>query len=177
MPSSTTAPAGAHASSGHAVMTRLVERLHGLFARIPPSLIALLARFSVAAVFWQSGQTKVSGFALNLVTGEFKLGWPHLSDSALALFQDEYKLPLLAPALAAPLAALAEHLFSTLLLLGLGTRLAAFALLGMTVVIEIFVYPDAYPTHGTWAAIFLYLMSQGPGAISVDHWIAGRCRA
>lgn len=148
----------------------------GWFERIPQSLLALLARFSIAAVFWNSGQTKVSGFALNIVTGEFALGWPHLSDSALALFQDEYKLPFLAPAVAAPMAAMAEHLFPFLLLIGLGTRLSALGLLGMTMVIQVFVYPDAYPTHGTWAALLLFLMSRGPGAISVDHWIARRHR-
>ncbi|MCB1740056.1 MAG: DoxX family membrane protein [Gammaproteobacteria bacterium] len=147
------------------------------FGRIPHSGVALLARFSIAAVFWNSGQTKVSDFALNIVTGEFMLGWPHLSDSALALFEDEYKLPFIAPAIAAPMAALAEHLLPLLLLIGLGTRLSALGLLGMTMVIQIFVYPGAYATHGTWAAILLYLVSQGPGAISIDHWIARRCTA
>ncbi len=145
-----------------------------LFARIPHSLVALLARFSIAAVFWNSGQTKVSGFALNIVTGEFALGWPHLSDSALALFQDEYKLPFIAPAIAAPMAAFAEHFFPLLLLIGLATRLSALGLLGMTLVIQLFVYPGAYATHGTWAALLLYLVSQGPGAFSIDHLIARR---
>lgn len=148
--------------------------LNGWFARIPHSLVALLARFSVAAVFWNSGQTKVSDFALNIVSGEFMLGWPRLSDSALALFQDEYQLPFLAPEIAAPMAAFAEHLLPFLLLIGLGTRLSALGLLGMTLVIQVFVYPGAYATHGTWAALLLYLVSQGPGAISVDHWIARR---
>ncbi|MEZ5661122.1 MAG: DoxX family membrane protein [Burkholderiaceae bacterium] len=144
------------------------------FGRIPHSGVALLARFSIAAVFWNSGQTKVSDFALNIVTGEFMLGWPRLSDSALALFEEEYKLPFIAPAIAAPMAAFAEHLLPLLLLIGLGTRLSALGLLGMTMVIQIFVYPGAYATHGTWAAILLYLVSQGPGAISIDHWIARR---
>jgi len=73
---------------------------------------------------------------------------------------------------AAHAAATAEHLFPILLLFGLGTRIAALALLGMTLVIEIFVYPDAYPTHGTWAAILLYLAATGPGKVSIDHWFA-----
>lgn len=141
---------------------------------IPHSLIALLARFSIAAVFWNSGQTKIEGFVLNLVTGDVALGWPRLSESAVALFQDEYKLPLLAPALAAPLAAFAEHLFPLLLLIGLGTRLSALALLGMTLVIQVLVYPGAYATHGTWAAVLLFLITRGPGAWSVDHWLAHR---
>lgn len=152
----------------------LITWAYSVCARIPHSLIALLARFSIAAVFWNSGQTKVSGFALNFVSGEFALGWPQLSDSALALFKDEYKLPFIAPAIAAPMAAFAEHFFPLLLLIGLGTRLSALGLLGMTLVIQLFVYPGAYPTHGTWAALLLYLVAQGPGAFSVDHLIARR---
>ncbi len=74
-----------------------------------------------------------------------------LSDSALALFQDEYKLPLVPPELAAPMAAMAEHMFPLLILFGLATRFSALALLGMTLVIQFFVYPGAYATHGTWA--------------------------
>ena len=153
---------------------RMVSRAIGIFEKIPHSLIALLARFSIAAVFWTSGQTKVEGLAINVVTGEFSLGWPRLSDSALALFRDEYKLPLLSPEFAAPLAATAEHLFPLLLLVGLATRFSALALLGMTLVIQIFVYPGAYATHGTWAAVLLYLMACGPGKISLDHWLATR---
>ena len=163
--------AGAPSQAG---IAGLLTWVYSLFARIPHSVIALLARFSIAAVFWNSGQTKVSGFALNVVTGEFALGWPHLSDSALALFQDEYKLPFIAPAVAAPMAAFAEHFFPLLLLIGFATRLSALALLGMTLVIQVFVYPGAYATHGTWAALLLYLVSQGPGAFSIDHLIARR---
>jgi putative oxidoreductase len=157
----------------------LVTWAHRCMTRIPYAVVALLARFSIAAVFWNSGQTKVSGFALNIVSGEFELGWPRLSDSALALFQDEYRLPLLAPAVAAPMAAFAEHLFPLLLLLGLATRFSALALLGMTAVIQIFVYPGAYATHGIWAALLLLLASQGAGALSVDHWLSriNRCNS
>jgi len=143
---------------------------------IPYSAIALLGRFSIAAVFWNSGQTKVAGFAINIVSGTFHWGWPHLSDSAIALFQDEYKLPLLPPDVAAPMAAFAEHAFPVLLLVGLGTRFAAVALLGMTLVIQLFVYPGAYPMHGTWATILLMLMAQGPGRASIDDWISRRYR-
>ncbi|MDE2397813.1 MAG: DoxX family protein [Burkholderiales bacterium] len=156
-------------------LSSLVHRLIRAFERIPHRLIALLGRLSMAAVFWSSGQTKVQGFVVNLLTGEVHLGWPRLSDSVVDLFRDEYKLPLVPPEIAATMAATAEHVFPLLLLIGLGTRLSALALLGMTMVIEVFVYPDAYPTHGTWAAIFLYLMARGPGAWSVDHWLAGRC--
>ena len=143
-----------------------------LLCRIPHSFIALLARFSIASVFWQSGQTKVQGFAVDIVSGSFQLGWPRLSDTAVDLFRDEYRLPL--PELMAPLAAGAEHLFPLLLLFGLGTRFAALALLGMTLTIQLFVYPGAYATHGTWAALLLYLVAQGPGKVSLDHWIARR---
>ena len=155
-------------------MSQRVHQLNALFARIPNSLVALLARFSIAAVFWTSGQTKVKGFMINLVSGNFQLGWPQLSDSVVELFTDEYKLPLLSPQLAAPLSAVAEHVFPLLILFGLATRLSAFALLGMTLVIQLFVYPGAYATHGTWAAVLLYLMLYGPGRISVDHWLAER---
>ena len=167
-----TSPVSATAPSSAPV--RLVDGAIDLMSRIPESLIAFIARFSIAAVFWKSGQTKVQGFAIDLVNGEFELGWPRLSDSAVALFQDEYKLPLIAPELAAPLAAMAEHVFPFLLLIGLATRFSALALLGMTLVIQLFVYPDAYPTHGTWAALLLYLIARGPGALSIDHWLARR---
>jgi len=142
------------------------------FTHIPHSAIALLARFSIAAVFWKSGQTKIEGLAIDLIGGSFQLGWPHLSTSAVALFREEYRLPLLPPELAAYLAAFAEHLFPILLLLGVATRFSAMALLIMTGVIQFLVYPDAYPTHGTWAALLLYLMALGPGKLSLDHWLA-----
>lgn len=152
----------------------LVRHATGRLARIPHGAIALLARFSIAAVFWSSGQTKVQGFALNFVTGEFHLGWPALSDSAVALFREEYRLPLVPPEAAALLAATAEHVFPLLLLAGLATRFSALALLGMTLVIQVFVYPGAYATHGTWAALLLWLAARGPGAVSIDHWLARR---
>ena len=152
----------------------MIARLVGVLERTPHTLIAFIARFSIAAVFWSSGQTKVDGFKLNFISGEFVPGWPHLSDSALALFRDEYRLPLFAPDAAALMAATAEHLFPVLLLLGLCTRLSALALLGMTLVIQVFVYPGAYATHGTWAAVLLYLVARGPGALSIDHWLATR---
>ena len=136
------------------------------------NMLTLLARFAIAAVFWKSGQTKVEGFAIDLIAGEFQWGWPHLSDSAISLFQDEYRLPLIAPALAAHAAAFSEHFFPALLLIGLGTRFAALALLGMTLTIQFLVYPGAYPTHATWATVLLLLILQGPGAWSVDHRIA-----
>ncbi len=150
------------------------RRAVSLMSAIPHSLIALLGRFSIAAVFWQSGQTKVEGFAIDLVHRQFQLGIPHLSASAVDLFRDEYALPLLSPEFAAVMAASAEHVLPVFILIGLGTRYAALGLLGMTLVIEIFVYPNAYPVHGTWATILLYLIARGAGKVSVDHWLAKR---
>ena len=155
-------------------MNNLIIRAIALLEKIPHSLIAFLARFSIAAVFWKSGQTKVEGLAIDLIDGTFQLGWPHLAGSAIPLFESEYHVPLLSPEIAAHMAAFAEHFFPVLILLGFATRFSALALLGMTLTIQLFVYPDAYPTHGTWAAVLLYLMATGPGKLSIDHLIARR---
>jgi putative oxidoreductase len=87
------------------------------------------------------------------------------------LFQEEYRLPLLPPELAATLAAIGEHVFPILLVLGLASRLSALALVGMTATIQFFVYPDAWPTHGVWAVALLLVAIKGPGAWSLDRWI------
>lgn len=123
---------------------------------IGDSLLALVARLALAGIFFLSGRTKVDG----LLT---------LTDGTYALFRDEYKLPVIAPELAAHLAAYAEHLFPLLLVLGLCTRLSALALLGMTAVIQVFVYPDAWPTHLAWAGLLLYLAGRGGGALALDR--------
>jgi putative oxidoreductase len=157
-------------------LARLNQKAITLLQKIPHSLIAFLGRFSIAATFWQSGQTKVEGFAIDLIHGHFELGMPHLSESAVDLFRDEYALPLIPPEFAAHMAATAEHVFPVLLLIGLGTRYSALALLGMTLVIQTFVYPDAYPTHGVWAAVLLYLIARGPGIFSIDHLLSRRAR-
>jgi putative oxidoreductase len=163
-----------NATSSNNPIANFVRTVISLFSRIPHTLIAFTARFSIAAVFWQSGQTKIEGFTLDLVSGNINLGWPRLSDSANFLFESEYQLPLISPEVAAPLTAFAEHLFPALILLGLATRFSALALLGMTITIQLLVYPGAYPTHGTWAAVLLFLMVYGPGKLSIDHWIAKR---
>jgi putative oxidoreductase len=152
----------------------LVEQTVDLLGAIPDSLIALIGRFSIAAIFWKSGQTKVQGFAIDIVSGELTFGLPRLSDSVVELFRDEYKLPLVPPELAAPMAAFAEHLFPLLILIGLATRFSAAALLVMTLTIQLLVYPDAYPTHGVWAAVLIFLMAKGPGVFSLDHLISRR---
>jgi len=146
-----TTPASGHGfRSFHARCAQLLDRC------ISHDLIALAARWGIAGTFWLSGRTKVEG-------------WLTISDNAVALFADEYRLPLLAPALAAHLAAYAEHLFPVLLALGLATRAAALALLAMTAVIQLFVYPDAWPTHLVWATGLLYLAGRGPGRLSLDR--------
>lgn len=161
-----------HDAFANTSLSPLARTVAEHFARIPDSLIAALGRFAIAAVFWKSGQTKIEGFAVDIVDGTFRLGWPHLSDTAVALFRDEYRLPFPPAGLAAPLTAFAEHLFPLLLLIGLATRLSAAALLVMTLVIQVFVYPDAYPVHATWMAVLLYLMAKGGGVFSVDHCLA-----
>jgi putative oxidoreductase len=147
----------------------LPARLQAWLEATPYSLVALLGRIGIGMTFWQSGQTKVEGFALDPVAGQWQLGWPHLAPGAVDLFRDEYALPVLPPELAATLAATAEHVFPILLLLGLATRLSALALLGMTLVIQVFVYPLAYPTHALWATVLLLLASRGAGVFSLDH--------
>jgi putative oxidoreductase len=125
-------------------------------ALLPSALQLLLARVGIAAVFFLSGRTKVQG----LLT---------IKPFTVELFRSEYALPLIPPEIAAPAAAYAEHLFPLLLVLGLCTRLSALALLGMTAVIEIFVYPAAWPTHLLWTAVLLPLIAQGGGAWSLDR--------
>jgi putative oxidoreductase len=155
-------------------LASLIHRCIGQMARLPHSLIALVGRLGIAGIFWQSGQTKIEGLVINLVAGQFELGWPRLAGTAVDLFRDEYRLPLIAPELGATLAALGEHVLPLLLVLGLGTRFAALGLLGMTAVIQLLVYPGAWPTHFTWAAVLLWLMARGPGVVSVDHWLQSR---
>jgi putative oxidoreductase len=143
-------------------LARLVRTPIGWMELIPYWLVALIARLGPAGVFWRSGQTKVRGW--------------QVTDSAVALFENEYQVPVLSPWLAAHVTAYAEHIFPIMLVLGLGTRFAALGMLIMTAVIEIFVFPDAWPIHGTWAACFLILMTRGPGALSLDAWVAQRYR-
>ena len=116
------------------------------------TVLAIPLRLAVATVFWNSGTTKLANW-----------------DTALALFTDEYKVPLLPPELAAYIAATIELTTPVFLVLGLLTRPAATVLLTMTIVIEVFVYPLAWPTHIQWAAMLLVLLCRGPGRLSIDH--------
>jgi len=132
---------------------RIAQRLAAL---VPQDLVAPAARFGIGAPFWLPGRTKMEGVIA-------------VTDGAIDLFREEFRLPLIDPVVAAHMAAWAETLFPMLLFLGLFTRLSAAALLFMTLVIQVFVYPDAWPTHLGWAAIFLYLLRHGAGRVSVDH--------
>ena len=136
-------------------VVQLFLRARDVLESVPYALLALPLRAAVATVFWNSGTTKLASW-----------------DTTLSLFTDEYKLPLIPPEIAAPMAASIELTTPVLLVLGLFTRGAALVLLGMTTVIEVFVYPQAWPTHIQWAAMLLILLCRGPGAISLDHLIA-----
>lgn len=142
-------------STANARLTRLLHRLNGLCAMVPQDLIALAGRVFPAVVFWQSARTKVEGFSIK--------------DSTFFLFENVYALPLIPPPWAAVLATLAEHILPVLLILGLLTRLSALGLLVMTAVIQIFVFPGAWVTHGLWAVALLVIVAQGPGRLSADH--------
>lgn len=135
----------------------IFSRVMCLYECIPGDIIAILSRFILGMVFWLSGRTKVDGFELKSTT--------------FYLFENTYKVPVIPPEMAAYMATAAEHIFPLLLWAGLATRFSATALLFMTLVIEIFVYPEAYVTHGLWAIGLLYLMKYGPGRLSLDFLI------
>jgi len=123
----------------------------GLF---PLSILQLGMRIGVGMVFFKAGLLKYQSF-------EF----------AVKLFEDEYKVPFLAPAAAARMAMINELTTSTLLFLGLATRLTTLPLVGMISVIQIFVYPKAWPDHLLWGSILVFLLTRGPGRLSVDYLI------
>lgn len=132
---------------------RVIRWLDG----VPYTVLALPLRLAVATVFWRSAMTKLANW-----------------QTALALFADEYQVPLLPPEVAAYMAVTIELTAPVLLVLGFLTRPAAAVLLGMTAVIQIFVYPNAWPTHIQWAAMLLVLLCRGPGGLAIDHVIRRR---
>ena len=139
------------------MLLALYRRGGNAAARIlPRDLLLLVARVGIAAIFFLSGRTKVEGFLT-------------LRDSTYELFRTEYALPLMNPVVAAHVAAYSEHLFPILLVLGLFSRVSAGGLLVMTTVIEVFVYPDAWPTHLSWAGLLLPLIALGGGKLSLDQ--------
>jgi putative oxidoreductase len=144
--------------SSHASIT-LVERAQRVVAwldRIPYSALAIPLRLAVATIFWNSAMTKLANW-----------------ETAVELFREEYRVPLVPPELAAYLSVSIELAAPVLLVLGLATRPVALILLGMTAVIEIFVYPQAWPTHIQWAAMLLVLLARGAGRFSID-WLIWR---
>jgi putative oxidoreductase len=137
--------------------TSLVIRLHqaiALLDRFPPSILQLMFRVAIAAVFWSSGLTKIASW-----------------DTTIALFRDEYMVPLLPPEIAAVMSATFELSCSVLIVVGLATRLATLPLLGMTFIIEVFVYPEYWTQHLMWASVLLFLLTKGPGVFSLDHYV------
>ena len=132
-----------------------IPALNRALGRVPPDAVSLALRIFPALVFLQSGRTKVEGFTIKPAT--------------YYLFENEYALPLIPPGIAAVTATTAEHLLPALMIAGLFTRFAALGLIGMTAVIEIFVYPDAWITHGLWASALFALVVLGPGRFSLDR--------
>ena len=140
--------------------TTVVERVEAVLdglGRFPVAILQFLLRFSIAAVFWHSGMTKIASW-----------------DTTIALFRDEYMVPILPPELAASLAATVELTCPLLLVLGLATRLATLPMLGMTFVIEAFVYPEQWIEHLMWASILIFILTRGPGVFSIDRLVARR---
>ena len=131
-----------------------VEQITDRLNAVPLSIPLIVARFAVAGVFFRSGMSKIANW-----------------DLTVQLFQDEYRLPFLPPDLAALMGATLELSIPVFLVLGLFTRLAALPLLGMTAVIEIFVYPQNWPEHLTWATLLILLVLRGAGPLSLDHLI------
>ena len=138
-------------------LRELVRGALDRLGRFPLAILQLVFRFSVAGVFFKSGHSKI-------------LSW----DTTILLFANEYRVPVLSPELAATLAASFELGCSTLIALGLLTRLATLPLLGMVFVIQTFVYPENWAEHLTWAAMLIFLLPRGPGPISLDRLLAGR---
>jgi len=147
-------------------MSTLIDWLEAgrrLAERIPYSIVALVARLSVASVFWRSAQTKIDGIF-------------EIKDSTFYLFSEKYNVPLLPSEVAAYMATYQELIGSVLLVVGLATRLTALAFIGMLSVIQIFVYPEGWPDHSLWFALLLLLVARGPGAISLDNLIWRRVK-
>jgi putative oxidoreductase len=140
----------------HSSFAIRVQHTIAILNRLPLSILQLIFRVAIAEVFWSSGLTKIASW-----------------DTTVALFRNEYMVPILPPEIAAVMSATFELSCSMLIFVGLATRLATLPLLGMTFVIEVFVYPEFWTMHLMWATILLFLLTKGPGAFSLDHY-AGR---
>ena len=140
----------------HSSFAIRLQHTIAILNRLPLSILQLMFRVAIAEVFWSSGLTKIASW-----------------DTTVALFRNEYMVPILPPEIAAVMSATFELSCSVLIVVGLATRLATLPLLGMTFVIEVFVYPEFWSMHLMWATILLLLLTKGPGAFSLDHY-AGR---
>jgi putative oxidoreductase len=130
------------------------DSLRQWLARFPLSIIQLAGRVGVGAVFFKAGLIKYRSWEFTVL-----------------LFRDEYQVPLLEPAVAARIAMVQELTIPIFLFLGLATRLATLPLLGMILVIQTLVYPNAYNDHLVWGSILVLLLTRGPGVLSLDHLI------
>ena len=136
-------------------LMRHVANVRQLLGRFPLSVIELAMRVGVASVFFKSGLTKIASW-----------------DLTVQLFADEYKVPVLSPDVAAYLATANELGCSVMVAVGIAARFGAAALLGMTLVIQTFVYPENWSEHLLWASILAYVLTRGAGVLSVDHLLA-----
>lgn len=141
-------------------LTAMIGRIIRWLDGVPYAVLAVPLRLAVATVFWNSAMTKLANW-----------------NTAVELFIEEYKVPFLPPEFAAYMAVLIELTTPVLLMLGLATRAAALVLLGMTAVIEVFVYPQAWPTHIQWVAMLFVLLCRGPGKLSLDDLVRMRFSA
>ena len=130
----------------------LVQPILDLLGRFPLALLQLIFRFSTASVFFMSGHSKIQSW-----------------QTTILLFANEYRVPVLSPEVAATISATFELGCSTLIFFGLFTRLATLPLLGMVAVIQTFVYPENWVEHLTWAAMLVFILTRGPGPISIDR--------
>lgn len=146
-------------------MLKLYDRVVGFISsKFPEAIMLLFVRVALAGVFWRSGRTKIA-----------EDSWFTISDTTYFLFAEDYSGVPLPPNMATVMATVSEHLFPILLLLGLLTRLSATALLGMTMVIQIFVFPEAWwPVHSLWVALALILIVRGGGVLSLDALAANK---
>ena len=150
-----------------------IDKLVLLCGVVPYALVGLGLRLLIARVFFLSGQPKISGpeIPISLFKGaEFSIVLPaEIRPETFELFQTQYAALPMPPAVATYLFTYAEFVLPVCLVLGFATRLSALALFAMTVLIQIYVVPEAlWTAHVYIFAILMVLMSVGPGAISLD---------
>jgi putative oxidoreductase len=143
------------------------RRLNSLANHVPEDLVLLLSRLAIGSVFWRSVQSKITGWEFAGQSWQFF----NVSDATFMLFRYEYALPLLPYRAAAYAGTAAEFFFALMIMLGLGTRLAALGLLGVTTLIQLFVFPQAWPTHILWYALLVLLLKQGGGRLSIERLV------